>query len=102
VAARIAAMSWETGLLADRALVDSLLDRRLERSTLVRSEQLTSDRPLMVRRWAVAVPTTANRWTVETVGGARTDRFAGREGRLAVALTIAAGHFAIVDAEPAS
>jgi hypothetical protein len=65
----------------------SAVEWRLERSTLVRSEQLTSDRPLMVRRWAVAVPTTANRWTVETVGGARTDHFAGREGRLAVALT---------------
>jgi hypothetical protein len=57
---------------------------RLDGGSLVRTERLTASQPLAIRRWSVAVPTSASRWITETTAGARVDRFEGREGRLDV------------------
>jgi hypothetical protein len=53
---------------------------------LVRTERLTSNRAIRVKRWRVVVPTTGSRWQTINENGERTDTFDGPDGRLAVTL----------------
>jgi hypothetical protein len=57
---------------------------RIVDNKLTRTEKLTPGKDLTIRRWWVAVPTTANDAQVEMNGGRRTDIFRGREGTLRV------------------
>ncbi|OLC46511.1 MAG: hypothetical protein AUH43_13740 [Acidobacteria bacterium 13_1_40CM_65_14] len=54
---------------------------------LVRTERLTANRAMRVKRWRVVVPTTGSRWQTINENGERTDTFDGPDGRLAVTLT---------------
>lgn len=54
---------------------------------LERVESLTANKDLKIKRWWVAVPTTADRSRVEMNGKKRTDIFEGREGTLKVTAT---------------
>ena len=54
---------------------------------LMRTETLTADKDLKIKRWWVAVPTTADRSRIENTGGKRTDVFQGREGTMIVTTT---------------
>lgn len=69
---------FETGLTSD-------VRWRIEGNKLIRSETLTAGKDLTVKRWRVAVPTTADNARVEMSGAnKRTDIFEGREGILSV------------------
>ena len=59
---------------------------RLDANTLTRTERLTATKPILIERWSVVVPTTANRWQTTMADGKRTDAFEGREGRLVVSI----------------
>ena len=59
---------------------------RLENNVLTRTERLSATRAVPIQRWSVTVPTTAHEWRTLSVNGGRTDRFEGREGRLAVTI----------------
>lgn len=57
---------------------------RIEGNKLIRQEILTADKDLTIKNWRVAVPTTADKSSVEMNGNRRTDIFEGREGTLKV------------------
>jgi hypothetical protein len=57
---------------------------RVEGSTLVRKETLTADADLRIKRWWVAVPTTASVSRQEITAGQRWDRFDADKNVLAV------------------
>ncbi|HEX7314051.1 MAG TPA: hypothetical protein VF297_09015 [Pyrinomonadaceae bacterium] len=60
---------------------------RLEGSTLTREETLKSATDVTLKRWRVAVPTTAARSEVGFDGGQRRDRFVSNDGTLEVSAT---------------
>ena len=61
---------------------------RIVNGTLEREETLTADKPLTIRSWRLAVPSTyANVSTEEDVRGKRVDRFFSHRGALEVQLT---------------
>lgn len=60
---------------------------RIVGDKLERFELLTANKDLKIKRWWVAVPTTADRSRVEMNGKKRTDIFEGREGTLKVTAT---------------
>jgi len=60
---------------------------RIVGDKLERVELLTANKDLKIKRWWVAVPTTADRSRVEMNGKKRTDIFEGREGTLKVTAT---------------
>jgi len=61
---------------------------RIVNGTLVREETLTADKPLTIRSWRLAVPSTyANVSTEQDVRGKRVDRFFSHRGALEVQLT---------------
>ncbi|MBP7376153.1 MAG: hypothetical protein KA956_06725 [Pyrinomonadaceae bacterium] len=60
---------------------------RIVGDKLERVESLTTNNNLKIKRWWVAVPTTADRSRVEINGKKRTDIFDGREGTLKVTAT---------------
>ena len=61
---------------------------RIVNGTLVREETLTADKPLTIRSWRLAVPSTyANVSTEQDVRGKRVDRFFSQRGALEVQLT---------------
>ena len=61
---------------------------RIVNGTLVREETLTGDKPLTIRSWRLAVPSTyANVSTEQDVRGKRVDRFFSQRGALEVQLT---------------
>jgi hypothetical protein len=61
---------------------------RIVNGTLVREETLTADKPLTIRSWRLAVPSTyANVSTEQDVQGKRVDRFFSQLGALEVQLT---------------
>ncbi len=51
---------------------------------LTRTETLTANKDLKIKRWRFVLPLTAEKSKIETVGGKRTDIFQGREGTLKV------------------
>jgi hypothetical protein len=78
--ARVGSKSGETfanGLTSE-------VELRIENNRLMRSETLTADRDLIVKKWRVAIPTTADKTHFEMKNGNRIDYFSGREGTLAV------------------
>ena len=61
---------------------------RIVNGTLVREETLTADKPLTIRSWRLAVPSTyGNVSTEQDVRGKRVDRFFSQRGALEVQLT---------------
>jgi hypothetical protein len=61
---------------------------RIVNGTLVREETLTADKPLTIRSWRLAVPSTyGNVSTEQDVRGKRIDRFFSQRGALEVQLT---------------
>ena len=57
---------------------------RILGNKLVREETLTANKNLTIKRWQVAVPTTADRARFEITRTGRADIFTGREGTLKV------------------
>lgn len=62
--------------------ITSQVTWRLLPGQLERIETLTANKNLKIKRWWVAVPTTADRSRIEMSGGNRSDVFQGREGTL--------------------
>lgn len=62
----------------------SEVEFKIENNKLIRRETLMSDRDLTIKKWRVAVPTTADKTFYETKNNQRVDYFNGREGTLAV------------------
>jgi hypothetical protein len=60
---------------------------RLEGSTLTRDETLTSTEAITIRRWWIAVPTTAAHNESSLVSGRRIDHFAVDQGRTDLSIT---------------
>ncbi len=64
----------------------SEVEFRIENNRLIRRETLTADKDLIVKKWRVAVPTTADKTRFEMKNGERIDFFSGRGGTLAVTI----------------
>ncbi len=64
--------------------ITSEVNWRIVGDKLERTETLVADKDLKIKRWWVAVPTTADRSRAEVSGNKRTDIFDGREGTLKV------------------
>jgi hypothetical protein len=64
----------------------SEVEFRIETNKLIRRETLTADKDLTIKKWRVAVPTTADKARSETKNNQRVDFFSGREGTLAVTI----------------
>ena len=62
----------------------SEVEFKIENNKLIRRETLTADKDLTVKKWRVAVPTTANKTHFEMKNGQRIEFFSGRERTLAV------------------
>lgn len=83
---RWALIGSRSGQLTDPRLTSEVV-WRLEGTTLTREETLKSAADVTLKRWWVAVPTTAARSEVAFEGGRRLDRFVSGEGRLEVSAT---------------
>lgn len=83
---RWAVVGHKSGQLTDPRLTSEVV-WRLDGSTLTREETLTASADVTLRRWRVAVPTTAARSEVLLDGGLRRDRFVSDDGRLEVSAT---------------
>jgi len=64
--------------------ITSQVSWRLLADKLERNETLIADKDIKIKRWWVAIPTTADRSRLLMNGNARTDIFDGREGTLKV------------------
>jgi hypothetical protein len=64
--------------------ITSEVNWRIVGDRLERTETLTASRDIKIKRWWVAVPTTADRSRIEMSGDKRTDIFEGAEGTLKV------------------
>ncbi|HKY03629.1 MAG TPA: hypothetical protein VJQ56_02000, partial [Blastocatellia bacterium] len=62
---------------------------RIDGATLTREETLTASRPLTIRRWWVAVPTTATRVSQQSYEGQRWARLESNDGILEVLSPVA-------------
>lgn len=80
---RWAATGTRSGQLEDPRITSEVV-WRVEGATLTRDETLKSSADVTVRRWRVAVPTTAARAEVSLDGGRRRDRFVSEGGTLEV------------------
>lgn len=76
----IAGERFETGIKSE-------VIWRIDGNKLTRTETLTANKDIKLRRWWVAVPTTADSEKLDLKGGHRTDVFTGRDGILKVAAT---------------
>ena len=83
---RWAVTGTRSGRLEDPRLTAEVV-WRLEGSTLTREETLKSPSDVTLRRWRVAVPTTAARSEVSFDGARRRDRFISNDGTLEVSAT---------------
>ncbi|PYS94268.1 MAG: hypothetical protein DMF64_01365 [Acidobacteria bacterium] len=83
---RWALVGGKAGQLVDPHITSEVA-WRLEGTTLTREETLTSAEEITLRRWWVAVPTTAAEYALQFDNGQRRDRFASDEGTLAVSAT---------------
>jgi hypothetical protein len=83
---RWAVIGGKTGQLADQHITTEVV-WRLEGTTLTREETLKSTEAVTVRRWWVAVPTTASTCQVEFKRGQRWDRMKIGESTLSIAAT---------------
>jgi hypothetical protein len=66
--------------------VTSEVEFKIENNKLIRRETLTADKDLIIEKWRVAVPITADKTHFEIRNGQRIDYFSGREGTLAVSV----------------
>jgi hypothetical protein len=64
--------------------ITSEVNWSLSSAGLVRTEALTADKDVHLKRWWIAIPTSADHMQTTTSGGQRTDVFKGREGTLKV------------------
>jgi len=78
-----ALLGSKSGQLIDPHLT-SEVTWRIDGATLTRDETLTASEPLTIRRWWVAVPTTAARSIPQTQEGQRWNRFESLDGVLEV------------------
>jgi hypothetical protein len=69
--------------------IESAVEWTIDGPRLVRTERLTSNRAVRVRRWRVSVPTTGTAWLTEFKDGTRTNTFLGPEAALSVAVPAA-------------
>jgi hypothetical protein len=83
---RWAVIGGKPGEFAD-AGITSEVSWQLLNETLVREEKLKVANDLKVRRWWVAIPTTASSAETEFVGGRRWDRMRFGESRLSISAT---------------
>jgi len=60
---------------------------RIEKDTLTREETLSSNQPVSIRRWQLAVPTTHDQVETENEKGMRVDRFSSSKGTLEVRMS---------------
>ena len=60
---------------------------RIEKGTLTREETLSSNQPVKIRHWRLAVPTTHDQVETENDKGTRVDRFSSSKGSLDVCLS---------------
>ncbi|HEV7700356.1 MAG TPA: hypothetical protein VGO43_09025 [Pyrinomonadaceae bacterium] len=67
--------------------ITSEVNWRIVGDTLQRTETLIANKDLRIKRWWVAVPTTADDARIEVSGNRRTDTFQGAEGVLRVTAT---------------
>lgn len=70
---------FENGLTSE-------VEFRLENNKLVRRETLTADKDLIIKKWRVAVPTTAENVKSEMQNGNSIFTLRGREGKIAVSV----------------
>ncbi len=78
-----AVIGSQPGKLQEIGLV-SEVTWRIEKGILVREETLSSNAPVNIRRWWLAVPTTHDRVETQVIGGVRVDRFSSKAGQLEV------------------
>ncbi|HEX8248513.1 MAG TPA: hypothetical protein VF599_10100 [Pyrinomonadaceae bacterium] len=78
--ARVGSKSGETF----PAGIVSEVEFKIENNKLIRQETLTADKDLIIKKWRVAVPTTADKSRFEMRNVQRVDFLSGREGTLAV------------------
>jgi hypothetical protein len=83
---RWAVIGGKAGEFTDPHLTSEVV-WRIQGATLTREETLKSTESISVRRWWIAVPTTASRSEVEYSQGQRWDSFESNEGTLTVAAT---------------
>jgi hypothetical protein len=60
---------------------------KIDGNKLTRTETISADRDLTIKRWWVAVPSTGTKSSVDMAAGKRTDTFQGRDGTLKVSST---------------
>lgn len=65
----------------------SVVNWQIIGNTLRRTETITASGDATIKRWRVAIPTTADKARVEMAGGKRIDVFEGREGTLRATAT---------------
>ena len=68
---------FETGIISE-------VNWRIAGNKLERTETLTADEDMKIKRWWVAIPSTGDRSRIDMTGDVRTDIFDGREGTLRV------------------
>lgn len=83
---RWAVIGGKAGELTDPHLTSEVV-WRMQGATLTRAETLKSTESINVRRWWIAVPTTASRSAVQFAQGERQDRFESNDNVLTVAAT---------------
>src|SRR5258707_12315214 len=76
----------KAGQLVDPHITSEII-WHLEGSTLTRDETLKSTEPITIRRWWVAVPTTAAHNESSFAGGRRIDHFASDQDPTALSIT---------------
>jgi len=82
---RWALIGGKAGELVDPHITSEVV-WRIDGATLVRDESLKASEAITLRRWWIAVPSTAVRSEVSFAGGQRWDRLADSEGALSVAV----------------
>ena len=83
-----AVVGTPSGKIQDVGLTSEVL-WRIENGTLIREEALSSNQPVSIRRWRLAVPTTFDQLETNVVNGVRVDRFKSDKGSLDVSLVSA-------------
>jgi hypothetical protein len=83
---RWAVVGTPAGKVQDVGLTSEVV-WRIEKGTLTREETLSSNQPVSIRRWWLAVPTTHDEVETENDKGMRVDRFKSSKGTLDVRMS---------------
>src|SRR6185369_908784 len=81
-----AVVGTPSGKLQDVGLTSEVV-WSFDAGALIRRETLSSNRPISIRRWRLAVPTTHDQVETATLGGMRVDHFSSAKGSLDVQVT---------------